>query len=258
MLLHAKVRTAEPAPMARASGAGVLVILAFVVLGVSGASADTVNYTLDNVIMSGGGRQMSGTFSWTYDDPEEFENGVGVFSFLDIPFTAHDHTDLNAEVDVGTSLEITYPGNFHDDGVDITLFLDGALTPTSGAPVDLDRSKYEIGGNGFHDGVFISGSISLVVVDTPGDTDGDHDVDDADYANLVAQFGGVPAADSADFNNDGTVDLIDFSIQRANFGVGVPTPAPGFAATIPEPATTALLAAILPLMLRRRRLRRRQ
>ena len=242
--------------MPRACGAGVLVILAVVVLAASGAGAETVNYTLDNVIMDSGGRQLIGTFSWTYDDPEEFENGVGEFSFLDVPFTAHDHTDLEIEVDVGGSVEITFPGNFHDDGVDITLFLDGALTPTSGAPMDLDRSKYEIGGNGFHDGAFISGSISLVVEEpTPGDTDGDHDVDDTDYANLAAQFGAVPAADSADFNNDGIVDLADFSIQRANFGFGVLPSEPEFAATIPEPASMSLLAAILPLMLNRRRLR---
>jgi len=256
MLRHAKVRIGETTPISIACGASVLVILALVVLVSSGAGAETVNYVLDNVIMDRGGQQMSGAFSWTYDDPEEFENGVGVFSFLDIPFTAHDHTDLETEVDVGSSVEITFPGNFHDEGVDITLFLDGALTPTAGAPVDLGRSQHEIGGNALR-GAFISGSISLVVVDTPGDTDGDHDVDDTDYGNFVAQFGGPPAADSADFNNDGTVDLADFSIQRANFGVGVPPPAPGFAATIPEPATTALLAAILPLILRRRRSRLR-
>ncbi len=28
--------------------------------------------------------------------------------------------------------------------------------------MDLDRSKYEIGGNGFHDGLFVSGSIEVV------------------------------------------------------------------------------------------------
>jgi MYXO-CTERM domain-containing protein len=78
---------------------------------------------------------------------------------------------------------------------------------------------------------------------TPGDTDEDHDVDDIDYANLIAQFGGPPGADSADFNGDGKVNLEDFSIMRENFGLGVisaPDVEPG--AATPEPATMTLLA----------------
>ena len=102
---------------------------------------------------------MFGTFSWTYDDPEEFENGVGLFSYLEIPFTWHDHSDLDAMFDMGNSIEIVLEGSVHDDGVDITLFLEQPLTPTTGSPIDLTRSRYEIGGNGFHDGVFISGAI---------------------------------------------------------------------------------------------------
>ena len=78
---------------------------------------------------------------------------------------------------------------------------------------------------------------------TPGDTDEDHDVDDIDYANLIAQFGGPPGADSADFNGDGKVNLEDFAIMRENFGFGVisaPDVEPG--AATPEPATLMLLA----------------
>jgi hypothetical protein len=217
------------------------------------AHADTVNYTLDNVILSDNNAQMTGRFSWTYDNIDEFGDGRGAFSYLYIPFTLHDHTDLEASFDVGNSIEITFPGNVHDDGVDITLFLVEPLTPTGSASVDLVRSKFEIGGNGFHDGVFLSGVISPA---TSGDTDGDHDVDDADYGNLVAQFGGAPGFDGADFNNDNRVDLRDFAIQRANFGFGVTSaPASVTVTTVPEPVALILTAGGLPLLLKRRRLR---
>lgn len=123
------------------------------------AHAETVYYTLENVILQGN-NQMTGVFSWTYDI-DDFENGTGAFLDLNIPWTAHDETDLEVSVDTGGSIEITFPGNLHDDGVDIKLALQTALTPTSSASLDLDLSKYEIGGNGFHDGVFRSGQITL-------------------------------------------------------------------------------------------------
>ncbi len=122
------------------------------------AHSAEVTYTLENVILDDNNAQMFGTFTWTYNIGD-FENGVGLFTFLDIPFTAHDHTDLNAVFDIGNSIEITLEGSVHDDGVDITLFLAQPLTPTTSSPVDLVRSKYEIGGNGFHTGLFLSGDI---------------------------------------------------------------------------------------------------
>ena len=103
---------------------------------------------------------MHGTFTWTFNSGD-FENGVGQFIFLDIPHTSHDHTDLNATIDVSQSIEITLAGSTHDDGVDITLFLSQPLTPTTSSFIDLIRSKFEIGGNGFHTGVFLGGRITL-------------------------------------------------------------------------------------------------
>ena len=137
------------------------VIFSFVVLASFNAHAEVVNYRLENVVLDDG-TQMYGEFSWTYDIGD-FENGVGQFTYLEIPHTSHNHTDLNATIDVGQSIEITLPGSTHDDGVDITLFLETPLTPTTSALLDLVRSKYEIGGNGFHDGFFLSGSVSPVV-----------------------------------------------------------------------------------------------
>ena len=69
--------------------------------------------------------------------------------------------------------------------------------------------------------ISLSGEIFRIVGQppTPGDTNLDFVVDDLDYNNLVAQFGGPPGAQSADFNNDGIVDLADFIIQRENFGI---------------------------------------
>lgn len=111
-------------------------IFSFVIMAVSNVHAGIVNYTLDNVVLDDNSAQMFGTFSWTYDIGD-FENGVGQFTFLDIPYTSHDHTDLDAVFDVGNSIEITLEGSVHDDGVDITLFLVEPLTPTTGSSIDL-------------------------------------------------------------------------------------------------------------------------
>ncbi len=134
------------------------VLLGIVNLVAFTAKADTVYYTLENVILDDA-TQMTGIFSWTFD-VGNFESGVGEFIALDIPWTAHNQDDLDANFDVGQSIEITLAGSVHDDGVDITLFLTQALTPTTSASIDLVRSKYEIGGNEFDDGLFLSESIA--------------------------------------------------------------------------------------------------
>ena len=133
-------------------------ICSFIFMAVFNAHADTVNYMLDNVILDDQ-TQMTGTFTWTYD-AGDFENGAGQFTSLDIPHTLHDHTDLKITIDIGKTIEITLIGNYHDDGVDISLVLSQALTPTTSSPLDLTQSKYDIGGNGFFAGLFISGQIS--------------------------------------------------------------------------------------------------
>ena len=134
--------------------------------------AETLYFTLESV-WTDRGDPMTGIFAWTYS-VGNFENGTGQFVALDIPATAHDHTDLRATFDIGHSIELTLTNNVDSDGIDISLFLDQPLTPTNGAPLDLTRSKYDIGGDGFYAGVFISGAISPVHVNltasasTPG------------------------------------------------------------------------------------------
>ena len=134
-------------------------------------------------------------------------------------------------------------------GMVVTLLLD--TTGFSEGSFDLLLSATDIGQDSdfiVFDGVSLTATITngtiTVSERVPGDTDDDRDVDDVDYGNLVAQFGGTPGVDSADFNGDNFVDLEDFAIQRGNFGFGVaPAPDSEFAvATTPEPATITVLA----------------
>jgi hypothetical protein len=135
-------------------------------LAAPSAHALVVDYKLADVVLEDRS-QLTGAFSWTYT-AGSFLDGSGRFTSLSIPYTSHDHTDLDATIDVGESIEITLVGSTHDDGVDITFVLAQPLTPTSGSAIDLSLSKYEIGGNGFHDGLFLSGRVTPVAVPEPG------------------------------------------------------------------------------------------
>jgi len=133
------------------------------IVATANAHAATVIYTLDNVILDDA-TQITGAFSWTYD-VDDFENGSGQFTSLYIPWTSHNHTDLTATFDIGSSIEITLEGSVHDDGVDISLVLAQPLTPTTSSLLTIGEgeSKYEIGGNGFHTGLIQSGTISPII-----------------------------------------------------------------------------------------------
>ena len=122
------------------------------------AHAEVVYYTLDNVLLEDQA-QMTGIFSWTYEI-SDFENGEGEFILLDIP--RHAGNNLGATFDIGSSIEITLTNNLDSDGLDISLVLEQPLTPTTSSLLTLGvgGSKYDIGGDGFYKGVFISGSIS--------------------------------------------------------------------------------------------------
>ena len=124
------------------------------------AHAEVIYYELDNVFLSAG-TYMTGIFSWTYT-PGDFENGSGEFISLDIPSTAHDQTDLNITFDIGSSIEFSLAGNYDSDGVEVQLFLQQTLSPTNGSPLDLSRSKYDIGGDGFYAGPFLFGRVTPI------------------------------------------------------------------------------------------------
>ena len=124
--------------------------------------AETAYYKLENVRLDDQ-TQMMGIFSWTYE-LGAFEDGTGQFISLTIPHTSHDETDLVTTIDPTQSIEITFDGNAHDDGIDIMLVLLEPLTPSTSAGIDTAKteSKYSIGGNGFHDGFFLSGKITPI------------------------------------------------------------------------------------------------
>ncbi len=141
------------------------VVTAVCALSVStNIQAEVVTYRLENVQLTASAT-MWGTFTWTYD-AGDFENGVGEFIYLEIPWTNHDHTDLKSSFDIGGSIEITLEGSFHDKGLDINLVLAQPLTPTTSSLLVIGpgESKYDIGGNGFHAGLVQSGSVVPVIV----------------------------------------------------------------------------------------------
>ena len=131
--------------------------------------------------------------------------------------------------------------SFRYDGVNLTEFTDRTVqfAPNVGSMQDISSFAQDAAGDMYI--ISLSGEIFKVVGQprTPGDTNADHVVNDLDYNNLVAQFGGPPGAQSADFNDDGVVDLNDFVIQRENFGIAA-APFPTTAA-VPEPSTLILL-----------------
>jgi hypothetical protein len=129
------------------------------------ANAATATYTLENVWLLPDithpwepARQMTGTFEWTYA-PGDFENGSGQFTDLYIPWTASPWQDLNITIDL-TSLEFVLPGNWHDRGLDLTLFLLEPLSLDQAARIDTVRSLFEIQEGIIYRGHAISGAVA--------------------------------------------------------------------------------------------------
>jgi opacity protein-like surface antigen len=200
----------------------ILAIFSLSCIAAANAQAATVEYTLNSIFMTNG-NQVTGTFQWDYTDGD-FENGTGTFTDLFIPGYNPSLAPLNITFDIGGSIEFSLAGDLHNQGVDYTLFFIDPLIPTSGALIDLVRSKWEYG-RGFNtsplSGKFISGSIAVVL---PSDSDGDGVVDNedncpsvpnADQINTDGENDGGDACDEDD-DNDGWADFDDNCSSVAN------------------------------------------
>ncbi|MEM1011785.1 MAG: matrixin family metalloprotease [Planctomycetota bacterium] len=89
-----------------------------------------------------------------------------------------------------------------------------------------------------------------------GDANRDGVVDLADFGILRANFGLTGGFGDANFNNDGVVDLTDFGILRSNFGNSSASDLAildAWVATIPEPTTGLFALASVGLLAGRRR-----
>ena len=209
----------------------------FAVLAVVSLHAATLSYTLDNLFLAGG-QQITGAFDWTYS-VGDFAGGSGEFTSLSIPYTAYSFAagNLNTTIEANM-IEITGNGNYHDMGLDITLFLSPPLSPTESAPLELGSSFFECCGNGFHDQPFQSGRVvpSAFLV---GDFDIDNDADAFDF--LVWQGSDIAAPYS----------LNDYLSWEAYFGMANPWVA---LSDVPEPVSALLFlmatAAVASLRLR--------
>lgn len=110
------------------------------------AQTATESYDLYKVLLNeqtySSPKYLTGSFTWTYQ-VGDFENGSGVFTSLDVPWTTEGLATLNTTINVD-SIEIVLPGSFHDKGIDITLKLLQKLAPATPAAIDPTTSKFEI------------------------------------------------------------------------------------------------------------------
>jgi hypothetical protein len=123
------------------------------------AHSDTATFTFDHMLLEDG-NQITGKFTWVYS-ADDFEGGSGTFSELDIPYTNYSFADDNLSIDIQTDfIEISGNGDFHDEGLDISIVLSQPFAPNQSVPLDLSQSFFECCGNGFEDQPFSGGSIS--------------------------------------------------------------------------------------------------
>ncbi len=180
--------------------------------GLAAAQTNTVRFTLEDVWLlpdishpRDPARQMTGTFEWTYEQGD-FENGSGAFTELFIPWWIDDYSEVNANIEL-TSIEFTLGGNYHDLGLDISLFLLDPLSPDQPAAVDAARSRFDIQRGISYQGHAITG---VVVPDgaCSADIDGNGVLDADDFFGYLDLFAaGDPRAD---VTGDGVIDADDF------------------------------------------------
>ncbi|VAW50970.1 hypothetical protein MNBD_GAMMA05-2544 [hydrothermal vent metagenome] len=156
------------------------------IFSISNSRADSVDYILDNVVMTNS-LTITGIFTWTYPTGD-FENGSGTFSDLTIPGYGSDLTGLNITIDL-TSIEFSLKANLDNKSLDIVLRLLTPLLPTQSSVMDISQdslgnyaSKYDlIGYVGYTGAVggFTSGSITPLPT-MLGDLNSDSNINVAD------------------------------------------------------------------------------
>jgi len=107
---------------------------------------------------------MTGTFEWSYK-PGDFENGSGRFTDVYIPWDQPRLDELIINVDL-LSIEFSLAGNWHDRGIDLTLFLLQPLSLQRPSDVDTATSLFEIQHGITYEGHVISGRVVPTDVQT--------------------------------------------------------------------------------------------
>ncbi len=142
------------------------VLLAALCLGGAASQAQqaTVSYDLDDVWLlpddthpNSSAQQMTGRLAWTYT-VGDFENGSGIFSELYIPFSGTALGPLDIEVET-KAMEFVLQDDYHDLGVDVSLKFTSAFTESSGSPVDVVLSKWQVEVGTITAGHVIRGSV---------------------------------------------------------------------------------------------------
>ncbi len=173
---------------------------------------------------------------------------------LEVEIQGTDNSDFDRYLVVGDvnlnngpTLEVILLDNFNPMPGNSFDFMDwgGAINGVFGT---FNLPALDAGVKWLLDNVHTDGEIR---VGWAADLDGDGDVDDADYGLLFASYtgpdNGPPGNPDADLDQDGDVDDADYALAFATFT------GPGGAATVPEPASIALLLTGAALGMRRRR-----
>lgn len=84
---------------------------------------------------------------------------------------------------------------------------------------DTINGTFDVIGPGWFEAAYNQNDVTITVLMSPGDLDGDNDVDLADLAQLLGHYGMTGAAyTDGDIDRDGVVDLADLAALLGNYG----------------------------------------